>query len=186
MKIKNNNKSGFTLIELLVVIAIIGILSTLAIVALNVARGKARVARAQADVRSFRNAVALLEADVGKWPHGCPIGQNPTPEVALNGAQAGFLTRPTIDDQGDGCEWTEEDVGNGVNTFGNWKGPYVDRVIDPWGNAYWFDPDYYPYQGCASIPDQSVAAVILSFGPTWTGSDGLNDYDCDDIFLKLN
>ncbi len=38
----NNQKKGFTLIELLVVIAIIGILSTIGLVALNGARGKAR------------------------------------------------------------------------------------------------------------------------------------------------
>ena len=36
--VKDMNKKGFTLIELLVVIAIIGLLSTLAVVALNSAQ----------------------------------------------------------------------------------------------------------------------------------------------------
>ncbi|MCX6785799.1 MAG: type II secretion system protein [Candidatus Komeilibacteria bacterium] len=39
------NRKGFTLIELLVVIAIIGLLSSLAVVNLNSARGKARDAK---------------------------------------------------------------------------------------------------------------------------------------------
>ena len=47
------NKKGFTLIELLVVIAIIGLLSSLAVVNLNSARGKARDAKRVSDVKQL-------------------------------------------------------------------------------------------------------------------------------------
>lgn len=49
----NNQKKGFTLIELLVVIAIIGILSTIGLVALNGARGKARDTQRISDMRQY-------------------------------------------------------------------------------------------------------------------------------------
>lgn len=60
-----NNKKGFTLIELLVVIAIIGLLSTLAVVALNNARQKARDARRLSDVKQIQTALELYYNDVG-------------------------------------------------------------------------------------------------------------------------
>ncbi|MFH0828938.1 MAG: type II secretion system protein [Candidatus Kerfeldbacteria bacterium] len=49
----NNQKKGFTLIELLVVIAIIGILSTIGLVALNGARGKARDTQRISAIRQY-------------------------------------------------------------------------------------------------------------------------------------
>ena len=53
------NKKGFTLIELLVVIAIIGILSSVAIVNLNSARKKARIATAESYIKSIKPAITL-------------------------------------------------------------------------------------------------------------------------------
>jgi prepilin-type N-terminal cleavage/methylation domain-containing protein len=63
-----NNRKGFTLIELLVVIAIIGLLSTLAVVALNNARTKSRDARRVADIKQMRTAMELYYNDMNGYP----------------------------------------------------------------------------------------------------------------------
>ena len=62
------NKKGFTLIELLVVIAIIGLLSTLAVVALNSARQKARDAKRVADIKQVQTALELYFNDEDGYP----------------------------------------------------------------------------------------------------------------------
>lgn len=61
-------KRGFTLIELLVVIAIIGLLSTLAVVALNNARQKSRDAKRVSDVKQVSTALELYFADNNGYP----------------------------------------------------------------------------------------------------------------------
>ena len=61
-------QKGFTLIELLVVIAIIGLLSTLAVVALNNARQKARDARRVSDIKQIQTALELYYNDEGGYP----------------------------------------------------------------------------------------------------------------------
>ena len=58
-------QKGFTLIELLVVIAIIGLLSTLAVVALTSARAKARDAKRISDVKQVQTSLELYFADTG-------------------------------------------------------------------------------------------------------------------------
>jgi len=63
-------RQGFTLIELLVVIAIIGLLSTLAVVALNNARSKGRDAKRVADIKTIQTALELYFADSNGYPDG--------------------------------------------------------------------------------------------------------------------
>lgn len=60
--------SGFTLIELLVVIAIIGLLSTLAIVALGTARSKSRDARRLSDLKQIQTALEMYNNETGNYP----------------------------------------------------------------------------------------------------------------------
>jgi general secretion pathway protein G len=61
-------QSGFTLIELLVVIAIIGLLSTLAVVALNSARQRSRDAKRVSDIRQIQTALELAYSEVNSYP----------------------------------------------------------------------------------------------------------------------
>ena len=65
---KKQGEKGFTLIELLVVIAIIGILATIVLVALNNARGRARDARRQSDIRQFSLALEMYYNDNARYP----------------------------------------------------------------------------------------------------------------------
>ncbi|MBX4189993.1 prepilin-type N-terminal cleavage/methylation domain-containing protein [Candidatus Parcubacteria bacterium] len=62
------NSRGFTLVELLVVIAIIGILATLLLLQLGVARQRARDAKRIADVNQVRTATELYFDDNGQYP----------------------------------------------------------------------------------------------------------------------
>lgn len=62
------NKRGFTLIELLVVIAIIGLLSTLAVVALGSARQRARDAQRLSDLKQVQTALELYYTDSNAYP----------------------------------------------------------------------------------------------------------------------
>lgn len=67
------NKKGFTLIELLVVIAIIGLLSTLAVVALGQARVKARDSKRLADLKQLQTALELYYTDQNAYPSGSSL-----------------------------------------------------------------------------------------------------------------
>ncbi len=68
-------RKGFTLVELLVVIAIIGLLSTIAFISLNRARGKARDAKRISDIRQIQSALELYYNDFSppSYPYGSGI-----------------------------------------------------------------------------------------------------------------
>ncbi|MBI1387417.1 MAG: prepilin-type N-terminal cleavage/methylation domain-containing protein [bacterium] len=61
-------RDGFTLIELLVVVAIIGILAAIAIVNLQGAMIKSKVARSQADIRIVQDALEMYRLDWNGLP----------------------------------------------------------------------------------------------------------------------
>jgi len=61
-------RKGFTLIELLVVIAIIGLLATLAVVALNNARARSRDSKRVADIKQMQTALELYYSDASGYP----------------------------------------------------------------------------------------------------------------------
>ena len=85
------NKKGFTLIELLVVIAIIGLLSTLAVVALGSARVKARDSKRLADLKQLQTALELYYTDNNAYPPAAvPLSLGATAAACLNAT--GFTT----------------------------------------------------------------------------------------------
>ena len=66
--LKLKNQKAFTLIELLVVIAIIGLISTIAVVALNDAREKSRDTKRKADIVQISKALEFYYDTYGKYP----------------------------------------------------------------------------------------------------------------------
>jgi len=70
----SRRSGGFTLIELLVVIAIIGLLSTLAIIALTNARLKSRDARRVSDIKQVQTALELYFNDCDRYPSSVTFG----------------------------------------------------------------------------------------------------------------
>lgn len=63
-------KKGFTLIELLAVIAIIAVLVSLLVVAITEARKRARIAKAQGEVRELVKAWKAYWLTYQEWPGG--------------------------------------------------------------------------------------------------------------------
>jgi len=78
------NKKGFTLIELLIVIAIIGLLSTLAVVALGSARVKARDSKRLADLKQLQTALELYYTDQNAYPTGSGVSLGDSTHACLN------------------------------------------------------------------------------------------------------
>lgn len=85
---RNLKDSGFTLIELLIVVAIITILASIAVPNFLAAQTRAKVSRAQADMRTIVIGLESYHVDRNRYP--------PTPLAALDDRykRLRFLTTP--------------------------------------------------------------------------------------------
>ena len=93
MAINTNRSAAFTLVELLVVIAIIGILVTILVPALAVARGKARDVAVKAQISSLSTA---LEVYRGESALGGEYPPSQTDNNISNGNDHRMLTNPLL------------------------------------------------------------------------------------------
>jgi prepilin-type N-terminal cleavage/methylation domain-containing protein len=100
----HKKNSGFTLVELLVVIGVIGVLSSLVIVSLNSARGKANDSRRLADIKQLKAAINLYANDNnGNYPNsgavciGAATGTQCWTGYYYNAGGSGINASPSFD-----------------------------------------------------------------------------------------
>ncbi|MFW6209961.1 MAG: prepilin-type N-terminal cleavage/methylation domain-containing protein [Patescibacteria group bacterium] len=179
-------QQGFTLVEMLVVVVIITLLGGIVMLSVYDSTRNANRATAEAEIKDIATAIIRLAGDTGKFPNGCPAGAVNNPEIDLNQPAAGLVSPPPEgetypgSDSHEVCAWRTEDVAR-------WNGPYYDgELTDPWGHAYWFDPDYAPYRECDEEAQLPTIPAVVSGGPNGNGTVGaINSYDCDNIHLEL-
>lgn len=185
-----SNNKGFTLVELLVVIAIVGLLSTLAVVGLNIARNKGKIAKAQHDIQQIYNAASALVNDTNEWP-----GHQP-PGIICSNLPGGCPANNEIcgqDAAANTCNSQLSDATSGLTandgSFGGWNGPYMTTVpVDAWGREYFFVTDYLidiDNRPClCSNTGCHPAVVVGSYGPDGLGVPSAN-FTCDDIIYVI-
>jgi general secretion pathway protein G len=152
-------EAGYTLVEIMIVIAIIGLLAMVGTLATIKTRKNVNINEATVQLEMVSAAVLELAWDTGRYPNQSRRNSTDSNDEVwdLTGSDAGLLST-------DGG-FTD-----------NWDGPYLDEVPDdPWGNPYFFDPDYR-INGANRI-------VVGSFGPNGVGR---NKYDSDDIYVIID
>lgn len=150
-------KDGFTLVEIMIVVGVVALLSLLGTYASRSGLENSRKKQAEVELQMLSTAILQLAWDTGCWPNKEPRNEGADRELwDLSGDVVGLMGT-------DGA-------------FNNWRGPYYDdATIDPWGNPYFFDPDYRV--------DGVMRVAVGSFGPNGSGR---NVYDSDNIYVLLD
>jgi prepilin-type N-terminal cleavage/methylation domain-containing protein len=164
---------GFTLIELAVVLAIIAVLAAVLTPLVTGYLDQARIARAQADVRTIADAMKLHQRDTGRYPVYASSSDYTAGTIAgTDEILAGPGTAPT--NLGSLTGWSG--TSTSASTLENWingnfsgvstanafpkaafRGPYVASIqSDPWG---------YEYLLTADNLGSSDHAFVISAGP---------------------
>ena len=108
--------NAFTLIELLIVVAIIGILAAIAVPNFLNAQVRAKVARAEADLRSIRTAFEMYRLDNNTYP---PTNNDPENWEMLQEPIA-YLSFTPLD-----IFWTEMQMSKDSARYGQHGGYYM-------------------------------------------------------------
>jgi prepilin-type N-terminal cleavage/methylation domain-containing protein len=121
-----SRRVGYTLIELLTVLAIIGMLASMLVGGAIHARKKARIAKAQSEVKELSKAWKAYWMVYKKWPKSCEGQRN----VKMTVDKMSILTGVMSMDNERALAFMQVDPGVMVNGF-----------IDPWGKLYQVDFD---------------------------------------------
>jgi general secretion pathway protein G len=155
------SRAGFTLVEISFTVLVLGILASIASLAIINAVTDSRIKTAEIELELIGTATLQLAWDTGQWPNQAVRTRPGSTEIwDISGDAAGLL--------------------GSVAQFTGWKGPYYEgQTVDPWGNPYFFDPDYL-VSGVNRI-------VVGSLGPDGLGK---NVYGSgtgkDNIYILLD